>query len=1375
MAFLVLPGPQGEIADIASVSVPPSLAPMTAPAKPYTVELHVSRSLDDSVRAGRFDVELRDRERTGTWARTRPGVGVAFLDLRDQIIPGVDLPVAHFLDDFLAGAAGTHEDGLRFGQHLLAQLLGDLEMRVLWDDIQARLNAEKRPLRLELVLPARDAEVVAEIPFELLADESGFLFRRAGATLVRAIQRLRVRAAEINEGDAIMVAWANPAGPNRLPAALFERHEASVLGAAAEARLLLKAPCQHATLAGLEERLMEGSGTPVVSLIAHGDPGGGATWLHRAKDPAYPDDPGLPVEARDLANVFRRGKVKLALLWTCHGGRHNEVSGALATTLLAEEHGDVAAVVAAHAALRAESTADVVERLFASLVAPAGGDVERAVAEARLALAETDLQWAAPVYYARPDQGRSVTLAEALEAAADTLREVEGGGVGELERAPAPWPHFRGREDEVARGLAFLRTARLVSVTGLPGMGKTEAALEMARQAAPGHARALWLALDAVRDTGALRAMLAAAFGADPKDCPDDAALARRIGETRALLVLDNAEDVIRGDRGRMRALADTLLRECRWLSLLLATREALGSVRAAEERVVHIGKLREVDARAVFVSLAGERLSPEDLGGKDLGRLLAWLDGHPLSLVLVARQVGTMKLDALLLRLETRGAEAVHAAELFGEEATGEPGERFTRLESSLGLSYGPLAEKQPGAAEMFAWLGHFPAGLPEALVGAVFGEEEVERRAVLLRRGLADEVRGERRLVMPAPVRAYAQARARELGPDRTRKLVVRSFGALAPWLAGLLNQVETPGAREALAIASHEADNFAALLAVVEDASFKIDSVEYARDLANKIAFVASLFGMTVNYNGQAERLLSMLQRAEDVIRHVTGPGEALAKVLTACGQVAFFAAKIEAAERSFLSALALYVEAENLPGRASVLAELGELRVRQGRPNEAEEAFRESIRVHDANAAKLEAANARGALARLYLMVDRNTDAERLFREIMATYQELGSQLGEANTHKVMGDLYARSGHPQDAEAAYLQALPLYRKIGHRLQEANLLRSLGELCFHTSRLDKAQEAYERALALFEAIEEPIGIANTQLLLGIVYEHRGHVAEAEKAIRAAIATQHKSGDALGLSNSYKILGSLFAHLDRHADAEAAFDEAVLHARAVGDRLNLANGLTQRAGVYADTDRTDQAAAAYEEALSTHRSIGNALGEANCLSGQSNLALRNGNLARSYELAAQAMPIYKRLGEVWGVASALADMAKAVFLGGDPLHAAALMNEVFRLRENSENARDMALALMLLAHCLDDLGLQGASYAAVLLAFSRAAAISPNHPLAVEIARNVRRKPPSAAEAFQYHIEVKAALATCAERFAERGADLHAAPSLGLPQRGR
>jgi hypothetical protein len=99
---------------------------------------------------------------------------------------------------------------MRFGLYLLNRILGDAEPRNLWNTIRERRANAGRPLRLELILPANDASAVEDIPFELLAEQDDFLFRRHGASVVRVIEDMPRRPLSIEPGQAILAAWANP-------------------------------------------------------------------------------------------------------------------------------------------------------------------------------------------------------------------------------------------------------------------------------------------------------------------------------------------------------------------------------------------------------------------------------------------------------------------------------------------------------------------------------------------------------------------------------------------------------------------------------------------------------------------------------------------------------------------------------------------------------------------------------------------------------------------------------------------------------------------------------------------------------------------------------------------------------------------------------------------------------------------------------------------------------------------------------------------------------------------------------------------------------------------------------------------------------------
>jgi len=717
-----------------------------------------------------------------------------------------------FISSFLRGDSGGSTDGLVFGRYLLDKLLADKEIRALWDEIEMRRRSNDQPLRLELILPPDDAGFISNIPFELLADERGFLFYRYQWTLVRVISGLEPRAVSLTEEDSLLLAWANPRTESRLDGKIFDDHEKSVNEQGRRLGLKLKDPCKHATLPMLEKRLVEERKTTVVSLVAHGSPRGGSLLLHQENAPDYPNDLGKSVTETELGTAFRRGNVDVALLWVCHGSKPGAKSDSLGAALLHPDKGNLAAVVAAHAAIRADGSSPIMTKLLEALRVER--DLERAVSEGRTALASTDLQWAALTYYARPEAGTSVTIDEA----ANSLR-TPPAAPGTVEGAPEQWKHFRGREEDIARALTALQTSRLVSVMGAPGIGKTEVALAIARAAAKdqdfGFERVLWISLDSMRHVDDVRNAIVYAVGLEPKDCPTDVALAAKMKNVRALLVLDNAEDAIQGDRGQTRQLIATLLRVCQSLRFLLATREALGEIREAEESLVRLEKLTPQASKEVFVSVAADRLTVTERESPILSDLLTWLDGHPYSIVLVARQVGSLPLSTIWAQLQKEGAEYITSDGSYGESPRPEedPGFRRDRLMSSLNLSFPPLYENDNirTAAEMFLWLGYLPAGLPRALVPLVFGESGELDRATLLRRCLAEQVDREQRLILLVPVRDFARRRAHDLlSWDRKRELLAATFRGLSLWFGHLSARANRAGAREALERAIREGAN-------------------------------------------------------------------------------------------------------------------------------------------------------------------------------------------------------------------------------------------------------------------------------------------------------------------------------------------------------------------------------------------------------------------------------------------------------------------------------------------------------------------------------------------------------------------------------------
>jgi predicted ATPase/DNA-binding CsgD family transcriptional regulator len=144
-------------------------------------------------------------------------------------------------------------------------------------------------------------------------------------------------------------------------------------------------------------------------------------------------------------------------------------------------------------------------------------------------------------------------------------------GVGNV---PAELTSFVGRRGEVAEVKRLLAGSRLVTLTGVGGVGKTRLALRVAAGLRRAFRDGVWLVpLDQLRDQALVEQAVAGALGlADRAGAAPVAALADYAADRQLLLVLDSCEHVV----DAVAKLADLLLRAAPRLRVLATSRESL-------------------------------------------------------------------------------------------------------------------------------------------------------------------------------------------------------------------------------------------------------------------------------------------------------------------------------------------------------------------------------------------------------------------------------------------------------------------------------------------------------------------------------------------------------------------------------------------------------------------------------------------------------------------------------------------------------------------------------------------------------------------------------------------------------------------------------
>ena len=747
----------------------------------------------------------------------------------------------------------------------------------------------------------------------------------------------------------------------------------------------------------------------------------------------------------------------------------------------------------------------------------------------------------------------------------------ELGGVPQVVRAlPVETASFVGRGHELGELAALLAHTRLLTLTGVGGVGKTRLALELGRQHQDAYADgALLVELDSLEDGGLVPGAVAEAL--DLQALRGEAvvdALHVELEPRELLLVLDNCEHVI----GAAAALVDTLLRAAPRITVLATSREPLRVPGEVVFRVPSLGipnphRVEQPEALLGYeaVRLFVERASAvapgftlDDETAPPVARICHRLDGLPLALELAAARVDALTPAALADRLDDR-------FRLLRSGSRTAPTRQQT-LEAALDWSHDLLSPEQ---RTLLQRLAIFSGGFTlEAAEEVCAGDGLETAQVALLLADLvdkslvaSDDREGPRRYRLLETIRSYASSR---LDSSGERPAVA---GRHASWLSQLVRGLDG----QLTGLESEQGNLRAALetlLAADPEEALRLSACVWPFWLRRiELPEARRWLGESLERapDASSDRIRALLGHAAIEFRS-GDEGLGLAKVEEALSlarrlddvalewRALHFRAAVEIAYDDGVRAEGYYRPALDFARKHGLAAaeavslySLGAAAWVAGNAGEAERLCAESFELFRALADSEEPVPALINVAEM-IRTDPDPPGLRLaFEETLQPFNDISCAMAAGYVLLNWANVVRSAGDDHQARALLADGLAHFERIGSAQGRADATARLANLELSDGRLDLAAELFERARLLREELGDRRGVALALVGLGQVATRAGEHDRAAGLLQEAMDTFRRAGDRWGLISTLWRIADLERARDRPDLAEARLEEAL------------------------------------------------------------------------------------------------------------------------------------------------------------------------------------------------------------------------------------
>ena len=673
---------------------------------------------------------------------------------------------------------------------------------------------------------------------------------------------------------------------------------------------------------------------------------------------------------------------------------------------------------------------------------------------------------------------------------------------------PAPMNSFIGRETEVRRIVEYFTDgqARLVTLTGPGGIGKTRLGLQVATELLDTYPDGVWfIALADLRQPAYVITEIAKALDLPLESAQDamEQVVSHLLGKT-LLLVLDNFEHLMEASED-----VNTLLLRCPTLRCLTTSRELLkiaGEQRfvvpplsTPSEEDVDSETLREFESVKLFLARAAAVAPDFQLttdNAEAIGAICRMVDGLSLAIELTAARVRAMTPQNILARLKVQlGSSPSSTPSTLLSTSNRDVPARHQTLNAVIDWSYELLEiEEQRLLGQLSLFSGGFFLEAAETICSSACVHEEQDShytetidlifnlhdKSLLI----TEESLTRTRYRLPVPLQLYLREKQY---PTGFREAYVRYYLTFAQEQD---RKLEGPEQNDALSEMVIELDNFRAVF------GFAQENNEWF--LFGQLAVALSKF---FYIHGLWTEGLGWLKQAEAELHQRLGEQQGL----------------------------------EDTPeaNEMSVQLTIAELRV---------------------------------ALAKFYNEQQECETARQLCENALQVFRTVGQQLGVVNALSCLGIIARYEKKFKEADAHLTEALEIAKVLGDKWRTALILNDLGVTAYNRHHFEAAKLHYTESLRLAREFGDKLGIARALNNLGKTANQQGLREEAQRYYTESLRlTRDLSTSNVGFTYLMDSLGKVALRHGKHEEARGYYTGSLEYRKEKGNRREIADSLYQ------------------------------------------------------------------------------------------------------------------------------------------------------------------------------------------------------------------